>query len=160
MNNKKKFNWYFAYGSNMKQERLESRIKRSNLICRKGVLYDYTLCFNKAADDGSGYANIKISEGNHVWGVLYKLSDKELKRLDIHEGVSDHYLRNKSTQQWIKINNSQVLAEVYVANPDNINDSLKPHKYYLGLLIDGASAKNHDLPEEYIIFLKSFKTID
>jgi gamma-glutamylcyclotransferase (GGCT)/AIG2-like uncharacterized protein YtfP len=158
MNDKKLF-WYFAYGSNMKQEQLESRVRRSNLFWRKGILNDHELCFNKEADDGSGYANIKKSVGKYVWGVLYRLSDEELKHLDnCYEGVPDHYLRDEDTQRLIKVNNNQLLAEVYIANPKKVNNCLKPRKCYLKLLLDGA--KDHNLPEEYRAFLESFKTFD
>ncbi|MEW6457067.1 MAG: gamma-glutamylcyclotransferase family protein [Acidobacteriota bacterium] len=147
--------WYFAYGSNMKQSRLEERVKRKGLIWKVGFLENYHLCFNKVKGDGSGYANIEVKEGSKIWGVLYQLSNEEIKLLDKYEGVPDHYNR---VSKEICTTEGSYNAEVYIANPDMIDDNLLPKRDYLGYLIDGAT--EHNLPKEYIIYLKSFKTFD
>lgn len=87
---------------------------------------------------------------------MYELADAEMCILDTKEGVPEHYLRNKDTQRLIKVNDSFLNAEVYIANPDMINNSLRPRSDYLKFLVEGAV--EHGLPDEYIAFLKSFKT--
>ena len=48
---------------------------------------------------------------------------------------------------------------VYLANKEKINDNLLPYTWYKDIVIAGA--QYHNLPEEYIEFIKSFKaTID
>ena len=112
-NNEEQFVWYFAYGSNMDSKRLECRISRQNLEWKVGFIQDYQLTFDKLANDGSGYANIQPCQGEVVYGVLYRLTRKELKKLDRCEGVPSHY-----TRKTVKVrmeDGSIVEAETYFA---------------------------------------------
>jgi len=150
--------WYFAYGSNMKQLRLESRIKRTGLVWKRGFIQGHSICFDKIAGDGSGYANLKVDNAGKVWGILYELTDNEIEILDTKEGVSKHYLRNKTTRRNITTDDGIFSCEVYFANTAMINNNLLPRRDYLNFLIEGAV--EHQLPEDYILVLKGFNTFD
>ena len=152
---KNSFMKYFAYGSNMNPERMEKRV----LNFTKGSsakLKGYRLKFNKRADRNplEGYANIVTSVGSIVEGILYEISKDDFCKIDKNEGVPIHYERKKITVQ--VINNKEIEAETYIANPSKIKDSLKPTKEYLEHLL---KAKDM-LSNEYYNWLKSTETLD
>ncbi len=75
--------WYFAYGSNIDANQMKERIGRypDRVL---GILRNWRLEFNKASAKvpGAGFANIMPCPGDAVEGVLYLLSEEELRRLD------------------------------------------------------------------------------
>ena len=146
--------WYFAYGSNMDSDRLKKRISRNQVEARKGWLEGYTLTFDKLANDGSGYANIRPAESETVYGVLYKLTEEELRKLDRCEGVPDHYVRRSIR---VETEQGSVQAECYVASEKKIRKGLRPRRDYLDHLIRGA--QEHSLPPEYIEKLRSVEPL-
>jgi cation transport regulator ChaC len=152
------FVWYFAYGSNMDSKRLECRIGRKNLEWEVGCLRDYRLTFDKPAEDGSGYANIQPCQGEIVYGVLYRLTRKELEKLDkyegVYEGVPNHYYRG--TVKVKTRDGSIVEAETYFASKPV--QGLKPRLDYLQHLVCGA--EEHGLPDEYVGKLKKTSTFE
>ncbi len=144
---------YFSYGSNMETELLESRVGKINII-GKAVLKNYYLTFNKLGDDGSGKANIEQRTGFVVEGIIFDLTEEQLKKLDISEGVPMHYIR--CMIEIIKSDNDEVTtAEVYIANKNKIRYNLRPNRQYLQYLLDGAN--EHKLSEKYKKFLESFE---
>lgn len=147
--------FYFAYGSNMKQSRLEERVKRIGLVWNIGFLESHFLCFNKIRGDGSGYANIEVKDNDRVWGVLYQLTNEEIMLLDSYEGVPDDYRRISKAVHTIE---SNYTAELYIANPNMTDDNLMPRRKYLDYLIKGAT--EHNLLQKYITYLESFRTFD
>jgi len=120
---------YFAYGSNRNPVRLrtERGICFSQRYCAK--LHDYRLVFNKRSSDGnSSYANIQASKGDFVDGILYQLPLASIQKLDTYEGAPYHYFRE---QMVVEMSGKKVLAEVYIAHPDWIQEGLEPSKEYL-----------------------------
>lgn len=120
---------YFAYGSNRNPVRL--RTERGICFTQRcwAKLQDYRLVFNKRSSDGrSSYANIKASKGDFVEGILYEIPLSSIQKLDSFEGAPKHYLRE---QLMVKMNEKKVLAEVYLAHPDWIEEGLEPSKEYL-----------------------------
>lgn len=83
---------YFAYGSNMFQERLENRV--GNVTCLGAyTLPGYELTF----DTGTYFecfANVKRSEKKSCQGVIYEMTYGQLLQLDWYEGL---YVRIKET---------------------------------------------------------------
>jgi len=149
------FVWYFAYGSNMDSKRLESRIGRKNLEWEVGCLQDYRLTFDKPAKDGSGYANIQPCQGEIVYGVLYRLTREELKKLDKFEGVCKHHYYRRTVK--VKTRDGSIVeAETYFASKPV--QGLKPRLDYLQHLICGA--EEHGLPDEYVEKLKKTSTFE
>jgi gamma-glutamylcyclotransferase len=145
---------YFAYGSNMKTNRLKERVGKVACLGKR-VLSDFELCFNKKGNDGSGKANIMKKQNSFVEGVLFKLTAKQMKKLDTFEGVAiKHMKREKVTVQNQRGQSQEVLA--YVACKNYRRLKLKPTEEYLGFILDGA--KEHKLLKKTVshIIQKAF----
>ena len=128
---------YFAYGSNMNQERLKERgVEFENP--RSAILRDYILKFNKINSkvENAGYANIEASAGSIVEGILYEVTEDGLKSLDKYEGVGSGDYCRKEVEVFTK-DNKPHLAITYIACPEKIRDNLKPTKEYLNHLLKG-----------------------
>ena len=76
---------YFAYGSNMNPIRMAQRCPGA-IMLGVGVLRNYRLAERL-------YADIDFQEGAEVHGVLYLISEWNLRSLDAHEGYPKVYRR-------------------------------------------------------------------
>jgi len=113
---------------------IERRIEFQKMIPAK--LYDYELKFNKVSKKQGAVANVMYKEGSVVEGILYHVVD--ISAMDKYEGFPKHYNR-----VLMKIDNFD--AWVYVANPEHIQEGLKPKQEYLNHLLEG----KRFLSEEY-----------
>jgi len=119
--------------------------------CRPGRIKSYRLRFNldgrpkgKAAP-----ANLHPDPGAEVWGVLYRITRRDLLRLDSTEGVPGRgYLHVEIEAE--DRNGRVVQAVTYMAQGNEVDG--KPSLRYITLLRDGARA--HGLPETHIQFLE------
>jgi cation transport regulator ChaC len=142
--------WYFAYGSNLDEGTFVKRRKIKPLESRVGRIAGYRLRFNlegrprgKAAP-----ANICPDADQEVWGVLYKITRRDMLRLDSTEGVPGR--RYQPT--WLvaeDIDGETVTAIAYVAAGNEIDG--KPSHRYISLLRGGA--RRHGLPDHWVQFL-------
>jgi cation transport regulator ChaC len=142
--------WYFAYGSNMHQGTFVERRRIRPLASRAGRIVGYRLRFNlegrpkgKAAP-----ANICPDDDQEVWGVLYKITRRDLLRLDSTEGVPGR--RYQPT--WLKAMDADgnlLTAIAYVASGNEFDGS--PSHRYISLLREGA--RHHGLPEHWVKLL-------
>lgn len=136
--------FYFAYGSNMKTEKMESCIPSSKVIgCAR--IPDKRLVFNKKSVDSSTKANLADSAGDVVWGILYEFDRKELDKSDRVEGGYQRYAVQVLTDQ-----NKYVTAFTYISK--KIVSNILPYEWYKKLIIEGAY--EHQLPKDYIEYLK------
>jgi cation transport regulator ChaC len=97
-------------------------------------------------------ANICSDSKAEVWGVLYKLTRRDLLRLDSTEGVPGRRYR----PLWLDAQDSEgrrLKIVTYIA--DGKDKDGNPSLRYITLLRDGARA--HGLPEQWISFLNSVK---
>lgn len=134
--------YYFAYGSNMHTKRLEDRVGKVALE-GIGTLADYMYRFSKKSWDG-GKANVEPALRSQVSGVVFRLTEKQLKILDAYEGTPIHYRREIVL---ITLSDGRPLrAIVYIAPPD---DLFQPSPSYLQWIIDGAI--EHGIPTEPIL---------
>lgn len=147
--------WYFAYGSNMDSNRLECRVGRGGVEWAIGVVHGWDLVFNKVANDGSGYANIRPGEQGILYGVLYLLSEQELQNLDCREGVPKHYKRVRLP---VQTEEGTIEAIAYMAVESKVREGLKPRCDYLEHLVRGA--KEHNLPQNYIRQLSEIECLE
>ena len=139
--------WYFAYGANMDRRRLELHRAVKVLERRLGVLENYRLVFDKVSSirPTTGCANIVPAEGKRVLGVLYRIEESEISRMDIFEGVgSDQYHRERLLVK--AEDNDLVEAEVYVA--DETREGLEPSVEYLDTILK--AARESGIDEDYI----------
>ncbi len=126
------------------------RRKIKPLESRVGRIAGYRLRFNlegrpkgKAAP-----ANICPASDQEVWGVLYKITRRDLLRLDSTEGVpGGGYRPTRLVAE--DTDGSSVTVIAYVAVGKEIDGN--PSHRYICLLREGA--RNHGLPEHWVQFL-------
>ncbi len=142
--------WYFAYGSNMHDGAFLERRRMRPLEWRVGCCKGYRLRFNldgmprgKAAP-----ANICLDPCSEVWGVLYRITQRDMLRLNMTEGVPGGAYR-PTVVTVADADASPIVATTYVA-PGNPADG-RPSFRYISLLRDGARA--HGLPAAWLAML-------
>jgi gamma-glutamylcyclotransferase len=146
--------WYFAYGANMHDSAFRERRGMRPLEWRPGRVRGHRLRFNlegrpkgKAAP-----ANLCVDPQAEVWGVLYRITRRDLVHLDATEGVPGPRYR----QLWTDaedIEGRPLKAVTYIAQ--GMEKDGNPSPRYLTLLRDGARA--HNLPEHWVRYLESVK---
>ena len=141
---------YFAYGSNMLTERLTARVP-SAVPVMTGKVVGRRLDFAKRSMDGSGKADMPLQPGAVVQGVLFQMTQDDLRALDVFEGAGRGY-----EQQWVKVermDGTTAEAISYVAT-DRVPDK-NPYDWYLALVIAGA--RQHGLSSDYLSQLYTTK---
>jgi cation transport regulator ChaC len=149
--------WYFAYGSNMHRSAFHERRGMRPSAVRAGCIRGYRLRFNL---DGrplgrSAPANICPDPAGEVWGVLYRLTRRELIWLDATEGVPGRNYRHV----WLDAMDREgqtvpVVTYMAAGKPEDGRPSLR----YITLLREGARA--HDLPRAWIAKLDAVAHCD
>lgn len=77
---------YFAYGSNMDPEQIKARCPDAELV-GIGVLPDHALCFPRRSTKWNcGVSSVTPVAGRETWGVVFRLTPKDLASLDASEG--------------------------------------------------------------------------
>jgi gamma-glutamylcyclotransferase len=139
---------YFAYGANMSRTQMRSRA--GNILEeRTAHLPNYELRFNKKVRGGLGGANIQPSQGNTVYGVLYKIEENAFRSMDRYEGVPVHYRR---IEVLVTPEGGQpVPAQVYIAA--KVEKGLRAALHDLNAILEGAG--EHSLPEAYVGEIKA-----
>lgn len=124
----------------MSQQRLQQRVGN---VASLGLakLDQYRFVFNKRGSDGTGKANVIADANASVEGVVYRMTDAQLDKLDRFEGSPKHYLRKK-----IHIKHPQkglIQAITYLAHPEQTaSHSIKPSQEYLNHILLGAKENN------------------
>ncbi|MCZ6741053.1 MAG: gamma-glutamylcyclotransferase [Alphaproteobacteria bacterium] len=142
--------WYFAYGANMHDSAFRERRKMQPLEWRAGRILGYRLRFNlEGRPKGrAAPANISADEDAEVWGVLYRLTRRELVRLSASEGIPGWRYR----PIWLAAEDSggsPIDAVTFVADGKATDGN--PSLRYITLLRNGARA--HGLPGHWIAYL-------
>ena len=141
----------FVYGPYMNPKFLQEKginIKHSE----RAVLKDYEICFSTKTNDYKiAMIDIKESKGKRVEGVLYDISDSVMDIFDNHEmiryGKHDRIMVNLMTET-----NEAKKAYTFISPIKEGN--YVPSAEYLNVIIEGA--KLHNLPDEYIEFIRNF----
>lgn len=146
--------WYFAYGANMHDSAFQGRRGMRPLAWRPGYINAYRLRFNldgkpqgKAAP-----ANIAPQSKSQVWGVLYKVTRRDLLRLDATEGVPGR----RYQRLWLVAQDAlgaPLIAMTYIAQGKEADGA--PSLRYLTLLREGAQA--HGLPQRWLDLLENVR---
>lgn len=144
---------YFAYGSNMLEERLQRRVPDATFLTT-GSVRGYRLHFHKRSTDGSGKCNIVATNSAEdvVHGVAYEVPDGCLEALDRAEGVGHGYNHNYDISVRLA-DGAEARMLAYVADSNAIDNTLIPYTWYHRLVVEGA--EQHQLPEDYIADLRS-----
>lgn len=140
---------YFAYGSNMLTQRLQSRCAsaKARHVARAD---NWALTFSKKSRDGSGKATISAATGCRVFGVVFDLDDSELTELDRFEGPG--YDRKDNFPVHMAGSEQPLKVVTYIASPSCIDINLEPFDWYSCLVVVGA--RQHNLPPEYLLALE------
>jgi len=132
--------WYFAYGANMDDGTFRARRGIQALEWSSRPHQGYRLRFNldgrpkgKAAP-----ANLHPDPGAEVWGVLYRITRRDLLRLDSTEGVPGRGYRHIEIAA--EDRNGRVVQAVTLMAQGNEVDG-KPSLRYITLLRNGASPR-------------------
>ena len=136
--------YYFAYGSNMSEERIRENCKNPKFV-DIGYIKDYKFVYDGYSIRwGGAVANIIPKKGEIVWGVIYEISEDDLKALDRQEGYPKTYDRKEITVFCVN-KNIEIKAYVYLREGEPAG---KPAKEYVDTCVKGA--KEHGIPEDYI----------
>src|SRR5215467_1068891 len=135
--------WYFAYGANMDDNTFRVRRGIQALEHRSGRIKGYRLRFNL---DGrpkgrSAPANLQPDPNAEVWGVLYRITRRDLMRLDLTEGVPGRGYRHVEIKAE-DVDGRAVLVITYIAQGKEVDGN--PSLRYLNLIRNGARV--HALP--------------
>lgn len=131
---------YFAYGSNLCVMQMARRCPGA-VDPRPAMLANHDWLINER-----GVATVAPFDGSEVHGVVWRITDHDLKVLDSAEGVPVRYRRDRLT---VHTDDGPSEAWVYI---DHRVDPGAPRPGYLERIIDGAM--HHDLPHRWIEFLK------
>jgi len=154
----KKTKLYFAYGSNMLEDRLKDRVP-SAVVKITGSISGHILKFNKVSTDKlknqSGKGNIERTGNKEdvVHGVVFKFNDAEKPALDDAEGLDKGY-----AEKTVTVSTPEGEVEIVTYYATNTNNSLKPYDWYMVHVIKGAI--EHNLPKDYIKRLEAVETIE
>ncbi|XP_075171336.1 gamma-glutamylcyclotransferase [Anomaloglossus baeobatrachus] len=147
--------FYFAYGSNLLKERILLDNPSASFHCT-AVLQDFKLAFgNHKGNTNSrwhgGVATVVESEGDNVWGVVWKMDISCLGSLDIQEGVAG------GIYQPIEINvqtaAGDLVCRCYQMNKCIYGPTSPQYKQVMCM-----GAKQNDLPPEYQNMLRELQT--
>ena len=157
---------YFAYGSNVLTERLQTRCLSAR-VHGLAVATGYSLEVIKRSKDKSGKATLVKSTqpgvkstqpGQQVFGVLFEIENGDRSALDKAEGKGSGYDRIDDFIVNMLPDMTQAQVTTYLASCSAVDDGLKPYDWYLALVIAGAL--QHNLPHTRIARLRKVAYIE
>jgi gamma-glutamylcyclotransferase len=146
--------WYFAYGSNMQSATLRGRRGIEFRRAVPGRAAGWRLVFDKPpiVPIGEAFANIVPDATAHVLGVAYEVSEEDLQRIELTEGVLvGNY--DRVAIQVEALPQPTLSLTAFSLTSDHRDPSLQPSTRYMELVITGAT--EHGLPAEYIDSLRA-----
>jgi gamma-glutamylcyclotransferase len=148
--------WYFAYGANMHDSAFRVQRRIQPLAHRSGRIKGYRLRFNLEGRPRGKAAPANLFPDPHaeVWGVLYRITRRDLIRLDSTEGVPGRGYRHVEVEAEDR-NGRVIPAVTYIAQGNEVDGM--PSLRYITLLREGA--RTHGLPETYIRFLDGVENV-
>lgn len=138
---------YFAYGSNMRTERLRFRTPGCTVIA-VATLVGHELRFHKSSKDGSAKCDAFLTgiSTDLVVGILFSIPGSQKAALDRAEGLGNGY--EEATITVMTVEGKAVDAVTYLASEAAIDDKLKPYQWYKDFVESGA--KEHGIPDAYL----------
>ena len=149
----------FAYGSNMDCGQMKDRCPSVSFVC-VAVLRDHRLCFpRKSITRDCGVAGVERCQGSKVWGVVYRIDELDVGKLNKAEGYRPGNDKNAYIPQEHHVyedndDDKPICAWVYMACPQETPP--RPNGDYKKQIVAGAKFWN--LPAEYISKLEEIKT--
>jgi len=127
--------FYFAYGMNTNQNSMTWRCPGA-ISFGHARLLDHEFRF-------SYHADVAVSPGNSVDGVLWLIDQDHLADLDALEGYPSYYDRAVLP---VEYQGNIIMAECYRMQPDNLDYG--PSKGYLDMIFEGYQTYN--IPNDQI----------
>ena len=137
---------YFAYGSNLNVEQMKRRCPSAEIVCN-AKLMDYQIGFPRTHRNWSGgVASVLEEKHKFVEGVIYKITDEDLVKLDHMENVEGgEYFRLK--KEFVNTSDEIVESWIYIAHQME-GAPFHPSNEYIETIIKGA--KTHNLSDIFI----------
>jgi len=137
--------WYFAYGWTLDKNLMKKSVGRW-VEERRAELPGFSLKFNcYSASWRGGVANLVEDESGIVYGVIYRLDEEQLKKLDRLVGVPEIFARRRVKVRAEEL--GEVDAVTYVAVSPR-RGLVQPSRQYLSAMIRGL--KQHGFGENVI----------
>ena len=127
---------YFAYGSNMEPERMQSRCPGAKAE-GTALLTDWEVRIGLR-----GVATIVESPDAETWGVLWAVTPSDVRSLDQVEGVARGLYSPASVD--VRGPEDVCTARIYI---EKFKGDGRPRPGYLQIVLDGA--RHFDLPTSY-----------
>lgn len=146
---------YFAYGSNMDPEQMKTRCPDAEFV-GIGVMPDYALCFpRRSVKRNCGVSSMAPLAGHETWGVIYRLTAKDLAALDASEGFcSDRAAElNSYNRVAVIVSVDDVPTDMVTYIAVGQENAPMPNAAYLKHIRQGA--RHHGLPAGYLEYLES-----
>lgn len=148
---------YFAYGSNMDPEQMMARCPDAELV-GIGVLPDHALCFpRRSSMRNCGVSSVAPVPGRETWGVVFRLTAKDLASLDGSEGFRSERAAslNSYNRVPVVVSVDDVPTEMMTYVAIGQETPPPPNEAYLKHIRDGA--RHHGLPAAYLEYLDSIE---
>ncbi len=151
---------YFAYGSNMAWDQMQSRCPSAQFIA-VASLPDHRLVFPcYSVTRGCDVASIAEAEGEVIWGVVYRIGDADQGALDACEGFNPYRDPERNAYEPIKTvvflrgDPVQPLdVFTYVAQLQAKFTPSGPSAEYRALILSGA--RYWQLPADYLCAIEA-----
>ena len=152
---------YFGYGSNMWLDQMDRRCPENKylgigfiqdwyVVQSVILLRDEKFVYRKWFICERGFANIRRSPGDQVYGLAYELSESDERILDGYEGVPHHYVKEYHTINFLdSAGKSEIKALIYI-NEELLEEGTPKAEYVYRMnmaIKDGTVAGT---PEEYM----------
>ena len=136
--------YYYAYGSNMDETQMICRCPGAKLL-GKGIVEGY-----RFAIDNRGVATILPSKADHVEGLLWRITKRDIAELDRYEGVAGGYYRKEILSVYSDHGFHNAL--VYLSNAPCDEPGYRPE--YLDRVV--YAAEKHSLAKGYIASIQAY----
>jgi gamma-glutamylcyclotransferase len=147
---------YFAYGSNMLTRRLTAAERApSAVLVGIGYIEERRLTFNKVSQDGSGKCDAQRThrKSDRVYGVIYNIAQTDKTALAKAEGLGKGYV-----EDYVEVITSSGGAKVLTYLATKREPALLPYHWYKAIVIAGAV--EHELPTDYVEWLRAFESLE
>lgn len=133
----------FLYADNLNLSQLKRRAPEHKFLF-KAYLPDHTVHFCRFSSQWRcGLASITPSQGERVWGVVFELTDEDLKILDAFEGEVPEGAFRHLEATVVTEDDHKELVTTHAAAPIG---KFRVKGHYLDFVIKGV--KHWELPEE------------
>lgn len=142
----------FIYADNLNLSQLKRRAPEHKFVF-KAYLPDHTIHFCRFSSQWRcGLASVTPSQGERVWGVVFELTDEDLKILDAFEGEVPEGAFRHLEATVVTEDDRKELVTTHAARPIG---KFRVKDHYLDFVVKGV--KHWELPEECLDAWERFR---